>query len=578
LTGLADAGLLVEPSSNGSNGRGAEDTFVAHYQLASYNYPFEDYLDPDWRDKEEKLLQHYDSLWPPPPSIAKRDGRFHPLPEAELSDLEKGSNASTLRWISSLLRYTFGPIGEIKTARLICLRRTSPSGGARHPTEGAILLPEPLGEIPAGAYIYDVERHGLVELPEEAPLSSELRGAGEFGIVIRTRVERAMWRYRDLRAWRPVLMDAGHIIETLSLLLARRGLNSQVVSAPPSLQSNLTWLEEPNVALLVASRGEGRDGWQWPENDAYKTAADAGEYLTNPAMYLTFRPGGLRSHTLWPQPATTDLDFVDFRILSHCLPSNRGDRITTDEGIQEAIEGATQAHISSLAEAGALLPRSLAASLYAAARPWVRHSWYLTLLAHLEATGDSEHPVAASTIPSRDFVDKLDVMMTRRTTRRFVQEQIPLEQLKSVLTRTLDGVDDPDLRILVGCLEVEGVAPAVYEWNIDEGTLGEAINPLTRADARIMAVGQAPVEGAAAMILLTRLIDTSNARQYEMDVIDLGRLGQRICLLSEEEGLGVFLTPALADETILKTLKAPDPEKTVTYLFALGKKMRHEAA
>lgn len=62
LNGLADAGLLVEPSGNGAR---AQDSFIEHYQLASYNYPFEDYFDPDWRDKEEKLLQHYDSLWAP---------------------------------------------------------------------------------------------------------------------------------------------------------------------------------------------------------------------------------------------------------------------------------------------------------------------------------------------------------------------------------------------------------------------------------------------------------------------------------------------------------------------------------
>ncbi|MDQ3802525.1 MAG: nitroreductase family protein [Acidobacteriota bacterium] len=569
LAGLADAGLLVEPSHNGG---AAEDSFIAHYQLASFNYPFEDYFDPDWRDKEEKLLQHYDSLWPPPASIAKREGRFHPLPAAELSDLERGSTAPTLKWVSSLLRYTFGPIGEIKTSRLICLRRTSPSGGARHPTEGAVLLPEPLGDIPAGSYVYDVERHGLVESPEEAALSTELRGVGDIGIMIRTRVERAMWRYRDLRAWRPVLLDAGHIVETLSLLLARRGLNSHVVSAPPSQQSNLAWLEEPDLALIIASRGEGQGGWRWAGADGDKADDDAGEYLTNPAVYLTFRPGGLRSHTLWPRHDTADLDFVDFRILSHCLPSNRGDRITTAEGIQAAVEGATPDHISALARTGALLPRPMAAGLYDAARPWVRHSWYLTLLAHLQAAGHPGHHAPTSSIPARDFLGQLGVLLTRRTTRRFAREQIPLKELKSVLARALDGVSASGRRALVGCLDVEGIAPAIYEWNIHEGTLGPAISPLTRTDARSMAVGQSPVEGAAALILLTRVVDTSDARQYEMDIIDLGRLGQRICLLSEEAGLGVFLTPALADDPTLKSLKSPDPEKTVTYLFALGKK------
>ena len=37
-----------------------------------------------------------------------------------------------------------------------------------------------------------------------------------------------------LRAWRPVLLDAGHIVETVSLFLARRGLDVQVFSPPPA--------------------------------------------------------------------------------------------------------------------------------------------------------------------------------------------------------------------------------------------------------------------------------------------------------------------------------------------------------
>lgn len=571
LNGLADAGLLVEPSANGS---GAQDSFIDHYQLASYNYPFEDYFDPDWRDKEEKLLQHYDALWGPPPSMAKREGRFHKLPDAELSDLDQGSQASDLQWLSSLLRYTFGPIGEIKTSRLICMRRTSPSGGARHPTEGAVLLPEPLGEIPAGAYVYDVERHGLVESPEDAASAEGLRGAGEFGVMIRTRVERAMWRYRDLRAWRPVLLDAGHIVEMLSLLLTRRGLDSRVVSSPPSRRPNLAWLEEPNLVLLVASKGEARGELRLRDVEAGESpnGDGAGEYLTNPAMYMTFRPGGLRSHTLWPRPGTADLDFVDFRILSHCIPSNRGDRITTDEGIRDEIEGATQERISALTEAGALLPRPKAKSLYDAARLWVRHSWYLTLLAHLQAAGYDGNHLPSSSIPARDFLGRLDVLMTRRTTRRFAEEPIQSKDVESILVRALEGADAPGLRVLVGCTYVEGVEPAIYEWDAMEGKLGRAVSPLSREEARTFAAGQAPVGGASAIVMLTRVVDTSDARKYEMDIIDLGRLGHRVTLLGEELGLGVFLTPALADDPTLGYLKSPDPEKTVTYLFGLGKK------
>ena len=232
---LFDVGLLVE--SIGGNGS-KDESFIHRYHLASYNYPFQDYLDPLWREKEEKLLRHYDALWAPPASIIDRNGLFYSLPASDLNHLES-SNVSLLGWLSSLLRYTFGSTGEIKTSRLVCLRRTSPSGGARHPTEGAIVLPRSIEHVPAGVYIYDVGRHGLVEIPDDRHLAVALTDRCEFAILIKTRVERAMWRYRELRAWRPVLLDAGHIIETLSLMLSRKGLNVDVISPPLASRSDL---------------------------------------------------------------------------------------------------------------------------------------------------------------------------------------------------------------------------------------------------------------------------------------------------------------------------------------------------
>jgi hypothetical protein len=87
-----------------------------------------------------------------------------------------------------------------------------------------------------------------------------------------------------------------------------------------------------------------------------------------------------------------------------------------------------------------------------------------------------------------------------------------------------------------------------------------------------MAVGQEPVENAAALLVILGIVNTSDARQYEMDIMDLGRLGQRVCLLAEECGLGVFLTPAVADAQTLKSLNVSEPTKTIAYLFALGQK------
>ncbi len=569
VNGLYKSGLLVQEPAAGR----ALSSFVSRFQIASYNYPFQDYFDPDWRASEERLLKHYDALWAPPPAVARRKGQIQTLPNADFAELNvQGSNGLTVAWLSSVLRYTFGPIGEIRTSRLICMRRTSPSGGARHPTEGVVLLPNGLGEIQAGAYIYDVERHGLIESPEHSHLVHPLRSRATFGIVVRSRVERAMWRYRELRAWRPVLLDAGHIIETLSLLLAARDYDSHVVGAAPASDRDFHWLEEPDLAVIMASPGQP-EPWTWPRFQALDDGSDAAEYLTNPALYFSFRPRGLRSHVPWPCKGVQDIDFIDFRILSHCLPSNRGDRDTHPEGIVAAVDGATPDRIENLACSGALLPRTRAAALYDAARLWVRHSWYLTLLAHLESAARSEEPSPVSRVASRNFLRSLAPLLTRRTTRSFARIPVTARELQTLVDRVLDGAaSNSSICARVACLDVAGKEEGIYEWNITAAEIGAKVGALSRVEARHMAVGQAAVEAAAALILLTRTVRTSNATEYEMDILDLGRMGQRVCLIAEELGLGVFLTPALADESTLASLKVPDPENVVAYLFAIGKR------
>lgn len=101
------------------------------------------------------------------------------------------------------------------------LRKAIPSGGARHPTEiffialaGAPVLP--------GVYHYNVRRHSLDRL-RDGDLSEVCADATfdlfkKFdrkpqGLLVFTSLyERPMWRYRDARSWRAVLIDVGHAL------------------------------------------------------------------------------------------------------------------------------------------------------------------------------------------------------------------------------------------------------------------------------------------------------------------------------------------------------------------------------
>jgi len=108
--------------------------------------------------------------------------------------------------------------------------KTSPSGGSRHPIEAYIAAINCRG-VPSGLYHYSADRHGLVRiasikrteiralLPQQPWYASA--GAVVFFTVF---VPRTMWRYPYARAYRALLIEAGHVCQTFCLTATWLGL------------------------------------------------------------------------------------------------------------------------------------------------------------------------------------------------------------------------------------------------------------------------------------------------------------------------------------------------------------------
>lgn len=569
-------------------------TFIQRYQLANLDYPFFDYFDPQWRKNDLKQMRQYARLGSPPPTIAERitekNKQFYKLPTVSPQDLnplqEEDFKPQKLSLItfSAILRFVFGPIGEITGSEFgPWLHKTSPSGGARHPTEGAVLLPHNYyAELPAGIYVYDIKRHGLVELVGEYEKSLlDSLGKDVLGFLIRSRVDRAMWRYRDIRAFRPVLLDAGHVVETLNLLLNHWGISTRVVPPPTCVSQDFSWLEEPELAMVLAGHAESINNVQLPLSKTPQALNGdySGKYLTNPGMYVTFEQGALTAHVLWPERRQLKINFSDFNVLTHCLPSTRGDRITSVEGILDAIPGATVTNIKELCKGGALLPTEIGKWFYSGVNQWVRHGWYLSLLAHLEVQAASAHSAdlyfgggmaALQTIPPHDLVPSL---MKRQTTRKFLSTSISRKALEKILfdaSLKIFPESETSTRLFVAALKVEDLEPQVYQWNVQKKELLSLNKQLTRGEIRALTIGQPFVEAGAATIWLHRELDLSNPARYELDILGLGQIGQRICLATTAQGLGVFMTPAVSDKAVFNELGISKQIETVIYLFTIG--------
>jgi SagB-type dehydrogenase family enzyme len=184
---------------------------------------------------------------PPPPSIK----RYPNLPRIELPDpgpklcgqlpqvllgrrthRQFGEGMVSLEQLSVLLRLTWGFTSYVKWPGLGRLPvKTSPSGGARHSLEVYLWGSRVRGLVP-GIYHYRPDRHLLELLKKGAVAERMARLCGHQPwvqdcsalFVMTTVLERVMWRYRHSRAYRVILLEAGHFCQTFCLVATWLGL------------------------------------------------------------------------------------------------------------------------------------------------------------------------------------------------------------------------------------------------------------------------------------------------------------------------------------------------------------------
>lgn len=134
--------------------------------------------------------------------------------------------------LSQLLSLVWG-VTEYAHSPLLgkLLYKTSPSGGARHPGEVYVMALGVKG-LRAGLYHYHPGHHYLKLISRKATPASARLYCGRQNYVknaaalfLMTAVfGRTMWKYRHARAYRVVLLDAGHLCQTFCLVATWLGL------------------------------------------------------------------------------------------------------------------------------------------------------------------------------------------------------------------------------------------------------------------------------------------------------------------------------------------------------------------
>jgi len=176
--------------------------------------------------------------------------------------------------LGAVLRAAYGHTAEKRGPGWRFKYRSAASAGALYPAE-IYLVTGGLPGLPAGLFHYDVAGASLQHLYEGDPgrrFSDVLAGSADANaahtFVITGIFFRSSWKYRK-RAYRYVLMDAGHVVENLVLLLTAAGCTARVYydfdDAAVAGLMGLDSRREVPLALIAA----GDEGQQTGSEDAW---------------------------------------------------------------------------------------------------------------------------------------------------------------------------------------------------------------------------------------------------------------------------------------------------------------------
>jgi len=181
--------------------------------------------------------------------------------------------------LSLILRYTFGCRGyNLVGEGAAILSKTSPSGGAMHPTE-VYVLARNVEALEPGLYHYGVQRHELELLTgftsdECGSLAKELSSGQGFLreapalFLLTARFFRNFWKYRRQgRAYAVLLMDSAHLAQTFYLVCAELRLGAFVTAAVngTNIEKRLGLDPFTEGALMICACGRPADLHQLEE-------------------------------------------------------------------------------------------------------------------------------------------------------------------------------------------------------------------------------------------------------------------------------------------------------------------------
>jgi SagB-type dehydrogenase family enzyme len=200
-------------------------------------------------------------------------------------------------------------------------------------------------------------------------------------------------------------------------------------------------------------------------------------------------------------------------------------------------------------------------------------------------------------LPKRSFPDSefVDVLLARKTHRRFSKGKLKLEEMSQLLslvwgvtgqasssvfgklvykTSPSGGARHPG-EVYVMALRVEGLKPGLYHYHPGRHYLTRLGASVTPSKAALYCARQEHATDAAALFLMTAVFGRTmwkyrNARAYRVVLLEAGHLCQTFCLVATWLGLAPFCTAAVKDTLIENDLGLDGISESVLYVAGVG--------
>jgi len=444
----------------------------------------------------------------------------------EINGSDDRQTAVNFENLSMILALAYGITARRRHGAQTYCYRSAPSAGALYPCE-VYVAADSMAGLPAGLYNYHVKKSSLVRLRPGAwvqqiddALTAPVGECPAVSFVIAGIFFRSAWKYRD-RAFRYLLLDAGHLIENLVLALSALGYSYSVHYDfdDRSMERILGIDNEREVCLgcihLYDRKEQQQRSSTVPRNegpDATGTLAAASRVS---AAEVAYRPIG---------------DICD---------SGRTIRPVEiqDRGAGDVFENSTR-------------------------------EWFPVRCAGLPAEG-------------QDYVESV---LQRRSRRNFVPCPIQtahMMQLMEALCMTRDAAKDEG-ELYARCMttgfaavNIEGFDPGVYQLDKEKGEYG--LIPGKSFSGHLVAkvcLGQEWLKnGAVHFVFMANLSDIDRyhgARGYRYAMLNAGRAGQRIYLTATAQGNGACGIGALYDDEAREMLGL-NSDSALLYLVAVGR-------